>query len=367
MIFSIRDPRSHKKFAPSLFIELSVSTATGTKRYLGLSSRHFSTLRLAACSAAAPAILDVLSRYEVAWVSGEVASQRRHFPACHAVKVTPSGRLASVRCKPSGSLVDGVLDKALQIMSFRYWRSWRPAATLLLHESPCIPKASTNEPQRQGWGSHSRRLPIRKATAALMTSFLIQRVHEDIGRAFSPSPEWTALEASNLARSWSLLQLYRRLDFVTSIPGFSQFFWIWLATPIGSTDLVASSHCSKADAFDWLSTMCVRTRMLICRSLVLAAYARKASDASEATERTPKPPSLTGRFAWHQLSSEIDRLRMFDKPSRVISSMSSSMGFPFKIFFILFNLFFFIFFIFLYFYFFQKFLNFFYFFKNFFF
>ena len=53
-------------------------------------------------------------------MSGEVASQRRHFPVCHAVKVTPSGRLASVRCKPSGSLVDGMfaLDNALQIMSF---------------------------------------------------------------------------------------------------------------------------------------------------------------------------------------------------------------------------------------------------------
>ena len=106
MIFSTRDPRSHKKFAPSLLIGPSVSTATGTKRYLGISSRHFSILRLAASSAAAPAFLDVPLRCEVAWVSGEVASQRRHFPACHAVKVTPPGCLASVRYKPSGSLVD---------------------------------------------------------------------------------------------------------------------------------------------------------------------------------------------------------------------------------------------------------------------
>ena len=97
MIFSIRDPRSHKKFAPSLFIGPSVSTATGTKMYFGTSSRYFSILRLAACSAAAPAVFDVPSRCEAAWVSGEVASQRRHFPACHGVKVTPSGRLASMR------------------------------------------------------------------------------------------------------------------------------------------------------------------------------------------------------------------------------------------------------------------------------
>ena len=64
---------------------------------------------------AAPAFLDVPLRCEVAFVSGEVASQRKHFPACHAVEVTPSGRLASVRCKPSGSLVDGMfaLDNAL--------------------------------------------------------------------------------------------------------------------------------------------------------------------------------------------------------------------------------------------------------------
>ena len=123
MIFSIRDPRSHKKFAPSSLIGPSVSTATGTKRYLGMSSRYFSILRLAACSAAAPAVFEVPSRCEAAWVSGEVASQRRHFPTCHAVRVTPSGRLASVRSKPSGSLVDGMfaLDNALQIMSFSRW------------------------------------------------------------------------------------------------------------------------------------------------------------------------------------------------------------------------------------------------------
>ena len=75
----------------SFFVDwASVSTATGTKRYLGISSRYFSILRLAACSAAAPAFLDVPLRCEAAWVSGEVASQRRHFPACHAVKMTPS-------------------------------------------------------------------------------------------------------------------------------------------------------------------------------------------------------------------------------------------------------------------------------------
>ena len=173
VIFSIRDPWLHKKFASFSLIGPSVSTATGTKRYLGISFQYFSILRFAACSAAAPAILDVPLRCEAAWVSGEVASQRRHFPACHAIKVTPSGRLASVRYKPIGSLVDGMfaLDKALQIMSFSRWRrSWRPAAGLLLHENTCVPKASTNEPQWQWWGSH-RRLPIRKATAALMASF----------------------------------------------------------------------------------------------------------------------------------------------------------------------------------------------------
>ena len=76
--------------------------------YFGISSRYFSTLRLAACSAAAPAVFDEPSRCEAAWVSGEVAFQRRHFPACHGVKVTPSGCLASVRYKPSSSLVDGM-------------------------------------------------------------------------------------------------------------------------------------------------------------------------------------------------------------------------------------------------------------------
>ena len=68
-------------------------------------------------------------------MSGEVASQRRHFPACHAVKVTPSGRLASVRCKPSGSLVEGMfaLDNALQIMSFSRTVGGDEADDLLQH------------------------------------------------------------------------------------------------------------------------------------------------------------------------------------------------------------------------------------------
>ena len=90
---------------------------------MGISLRYFSILSLAASSAAAPAFLDVPLRCEAAWVSGEVASQRGNFPSCHAVKVTPSGRLASVRCKPSGSLIDGMfaLDNALQIMSFSRW------------------------------------------------------------------------------------------------------------------------------------------------------------------------------------------------------------------------------------------------------
>ena len=59
MIFPICDSRSHKKFVPSLLFGLSVSIATGTKMYFGISSRYFSTLRLAACSAAAPAVFDV--------------------------------------------------------------------------------------------------------------------------------------------------------------------------------------------------------------------------------------------------------------------------------------------------------------------
>ena len=66
MIFSIRDPRSHRKFAPSSLIGPSVSTAIGTKRYLGISSLYFSIFRFAACSAAAPAFFDVPLRCEAA-------------------------------------------------------------------------------------------------------------------------------------------------------------------------------------------------------------------------------------------------------------------------------------------------------------
>ena len=42
-------------------------------------------------------------------MSGEVVFQRRHYPVGHAVKVTPSGRFASVRCKPRVFRLTGCL------------------------------------------------------------------------------------------------------------------------------------------------------------------------------------------------------------------------------------------------------------------
>ena len=60
--FSIEDslilrPNSDRKFAPSTLIGPCVSTATGMKKYLDISSRYLSAFWMAACSAAGTSFL----------------------------------------------------------------------------------------------------------------------------------------------------------------------------------------------------------------------------------------------------------------------------------------------------------------------
>ena len=238
--FSIEDcsilrPNSDRKFAPSTLIGPSVSTATGMKKYFDVSSRYLSAFWMAACSAAAPAFFEVPLMWEAAWVSGDLASQMRHFPARHGVKVTPSGLFLSDLYSPSGSLLEWMLALArdLQMMSLiKWWRSWRPAAALRLHANECVPYASTRAPQRHKWGSQSRH-PSRNPTAALMTSLLILSPHVEIGRALSHAPACRAREARILARSRSLLQLANNSVFLSSMPTLTQFFCLWEAELVG--------------------------------------------------------------------------------------------------------------------------------------
>ena len=68
-----------------------VSTATGINMWVVASLLYFSFLLTEAASAAAPAVLMVLSRCDVANVSGTVTSHAIGFPRDHGSTVAPSG------------------------------------------------------------------------------------------------------------------------------------------------------------------------------------------------------------------------------------------------------------------------------------
>src|SRR6218665_2376915 len=111
-------PRSDMKEMPLLLIGPKVSKASGMKVYESTQSSsalYLVFLRSAAISTAAPAVAAVAGKYEAARVSITVASHIRLRPACHGIKVRPSGLLPSDRSKPGGSL----MDRLRQIRSLR--------------------------------------------------------------------------------------------------------------------------------------------------------------------------------------------------------------------------------------------------------
>ena len=64
-----------------------VFTAIATKECVGAKAAYFCSFIRAACEAAAPAVRHVAARWEAATVYGVVASQTRHFPRDHGVRV----------------------------------------------------------------------------------------------------------------------------------------------------------------------------------------------------------------------------------------------------------------------------------------
>ena len=84
------------------------------------STAYLVLLLAAALSAAAPAVVDVVSTCDVAIVSGTVTSHVRHLPYDPGRSVTPSGRFPSLLVKPSGSLDDGIWarQRLRQMLSF---------------------------------------------------------------------------------------------------------------------------------------------------------------------------------------------------------------------------------------------------------
>ena len=130
----------------------SVSKASGMKACVLVSAWYFSSFRLAAPSAAAPAVVDVDAKYDSASVSVTVTSHVMQRPAFQGICVRPLGRLPSDRSNPAGSLIDGTSAR----ISDRHTRSlsaWRRVdrPELRLQASPCVPSGLTSAPQRHWW------------------------------------------------------------------------------------------------------------------------------------------------------------------------------------------------------------------------
>jgi len=123
----------------------------------------------------------------------------RDRPLCQGISVRPSGRLPSLRKRPEGSFVTGILAEAnaREMMSLRAWclvirlgailhtKAWRP------HVSTCDPHRQVCAPQRPR--------PSRKATVTRTASSSRQRPHEAIGSANSQSRLCLAAEAKKAA------------------------------------------------------------------------------------------------------------------------------------------------------------------------
>ena len=117
---------------------------------------------------------------------------------CHFATESELNRQVSFHLSLSGSLVDGTPARlrARQMMSLMWeWRAEQPA--LRRHAKLWVPRASTRAPQVQ-----QRFVPNRRPTATLTASSSNRRPQLEIGRAWSQSPEWGAIAASSLARSW---------------------------------------------------------------------------------------------------------------------------------------------------------------------
>ena len=103
--------RSEIKSLPVLHVLIgpNVSRASGMKTCVLESSWYLACFQVAVASAATPAVVDVLARYDAAKVSPTVASQTRLRPALQGIMVRLSGLLPSDLTRPCGSLIWGSL------------------------------------------------------------------------------------------------------------------------------------------------------------------------------------------------------------------------------------------------------------------
>jgi len=173
-------------------------------------SEYFSSLRMAAASAAEPAHDALLLKYKAATVSVTVTSQVAQRPSCHGMSVNPSGHFPSDLRIPCGSLMEGnpPFDNERQITSFTKW--WRCASTIK-RESPycqlvhCRCKCKVDTAQLPTWGQQ---------LLSVHHYYYNHRLHEEIGTAWSQSPLWSALTTKS----------------------FTQWYWVvWISSRVWKT------------------------------------------------------------------------------------------------------------------------------------
>jgi len=106
---------------------------------------------------------------------------------CQGISVIPSGRLPSLRKRPEGSFVTGILVEAntREMMSLRVWFLVIRLGAIL-HMKTLRPHVSTCDPHRQVCAAQRPR-PSRKTTTT-RTASSSRRPHEAIGSANSQSP-----------------------------------------------------------------------------------------------------------------------------------------------------------------------------------
>src|SRR5664279_1016332 len=152
-------------------------------------SLYFAIFSAAARSAAATAANAVCCKYDAAKVSYTVASQTKHFPLLHGIKVIPSGLLPSCLLNPGGSLTDCIfaLVRPLQMMSFiSACLCCRPPT--FLHDKLCSPRPSTIPPQTHRCGSQIFK-PSLSPVATLISSSDKRSPIAATGKACNQSPE----------------------------------------------------------------------------------------------------------------------------------------------------------------------------------
>ena len=176
---AIQCPRTFRNTMNLGPIPPMVSIPIRVKLWLGVSPRYFSVFLSSAFSATFPASWVAWVQYEVAKVSGHVASQTNKQQASQGANVTPSCLFPSDLNRPVCSSLEGT------------WAAVRPPFTISLSAAcqrcllsfswVCLPKTLTSAEQCWQQCSSETGTASRRPTATLIMSSSIHRPRVDTG------------------------------------------------------------------------------------------------------------------------------------------------------------------------------------------